>query len=317
MTELAERANRFRKEALWLAVVPVALASVDLIGSTFAVQAFFPFLLAFLFCAIGVFAWPIALYRAWRLGPARREAMLGLAVLLSVTVIAFASMVAFSWPLRKLAFARTAERAAPLVVAIEAFERAEGRPPEALTELIPAYLPAVPGTGLVAYPKFEYERFSYPGTSVLWWDLGSRRGAPITGLWVYPDGDPKHAIVALELDAREVVVEARMDRMPSSTEGRPFSSDSWRTDIDQRLHMVHDLAQKYDLRGKGRLAIEELLGPPSGRRVVRDSPWELRIPCPLGPGNWDVFFFWPSERYPKYLYGGSTERIGRWAYVHE
>jgi hypothetical protein len=33
--------------------------------------------------------------------------------------------------------------------------------------------------------------------------------------------------------------------------------------------------------------------------------------------NWDVFFYWPTQDYPKTIYGGSTERIGQWAYVHE
>lgn len=33
--------------------------------------------------------------------------------------------------------------------------------------------------------------------------------------------------------------------------------------------------------------------------------------------SWDCFFYWPSERYPESIYGGSTEIINKWAYVHE
>ncbi len=276
-----------------------------------------PLLGALLFCAIGVLALPVALYRAWRFGSARRAPLLGLSLLVTATVIAFASMMYLSWPLRRFAFDRAAERAGPLVAAIKAFERVEGRPPQSLTELVPAHLAAVPGTGLVEYPVFEYQRFADSGGSLLWWNMGSRHGAPMTGLWVYPDGDPDHAILALELNGRDVVVEARMDRMPPSTQERTFSSVTWRTEAQQRLHMVHDLAKKHDVRGKDRLAIEGLLGPPSGRRVLRDAPWELRIPCSSGPLNRDVFFYWPTERYPEQLYGGRAERIGRWAYVHD
>jgi hypothetical protein len=317
LTELEERASRFRRRSLWIGLGPLTLAAVQLIGSALAVSSMLPSIGALVFSAVGVLALPVAIFRAWRFGAARRGPLLGLAQLLLVAVVAFASMLLLSWPLRRLAFARAAERADPLVAAIEAFERTEGKAPEALADLIPAHLSAIPGTGLVAYPSFEYERFADAGGSLLWWDMGSRLGAPMTGLWVYPDGDAEHAILALELDGRDVVLGARTDRMPPSTEECTFSSETWRGDPNQRLHMVHDLAKKHDVRGKDRLALEALLGPPNGRRVLRDSPWELRIPCSVGILNWDVFFYWPTGRYPEQAYGGRTERIGRWAYVHE
>ncbi len=49
----------------------------------------------------------------------------------------------------------------------------------------------------------------------------------------------------------------------------------------------------------------------------RDAAWELRVHCGTGPLNWDSFFYWPTEQYPRHIYGGSVERIGNWAYVHE
>jgi hypothetical protein len=50
---------------------------------------------------------------------------------------------------------------------------------------------------------------------------------------------------------------------------------------------------------------------------VANARWELRVQCPLGLMNWDVFFYWPGTDYPNAIYGGSVERIGGWAYVHE
>lgn len=54
-----------------------------------------------------------------------------------------------------------------------------------------------------------------------------------------------------------------------------------------------------------------------GFRALRDSPWELRIDCSRGMLNWDVFFYWPTQRYPNHIYGGVVEGIADWAYVHE
>ncbi len=45
--------------------------------------------------------------------------------------------------------------------------------------------------------------------------------------------------------------------------------------------------------------------------------WELKVECSIGFLNWDVFIYWPTEKYPSNIYGGSTELIRNWAYVHE
>lgn len=49
----------------------------------------------------------------------------------------------------------------------------------------------------------------------------------------------------------------------------------------------------------------------------KNSPWELSVPCSQGPFNWDVFFYWPTRKYPDEIYGGGVQPIGDWAYVHE
>ena len=45
--------------------------------------------------------------------------------------------------------------------------------------------------------------------------------------------------------------------------------------------------------------------------------YEVRVKTPSGGINWDVFVYWPEKNYPSEMYGGSVERIGDWAYVHE
>jgi hypothetical protein len=103
-----------------------------------------------------------------------------------------------------------------LVGAIGRYERDNGRPPDSLAVLVPKYLSQVPGTGMGAYPNYEYERTS-------------------------ENTDPR----------------------------------------------------------------------------VKQAGWELRVPCSSDPLNWDVFFYWPTRRYPTFIYGGSVKRIGEWAYVDE
>lgn len=47
------------------------------------------------------------------------------------------------------------------------------------------------------------------------------------------------------------------------------------------------------------------------------ASWELSVPCSVGILNWDVFYYLPTEKYPKHDYGGYIEPIKNWAYVHE
>jgi len=57
---------------------------------------------------------------------------------------------------RMQGMAEFAERSQPLIAAIKEFEQDQERPPESLDELVPAYLPAVPETGMPAYPEYVY-----------------------------------------------------------------------------------------------------------------------------------------------------------------
>jgi hypothetical protein len=219
------------------------------------------------------------------------------------------------WSLRKMRYARAAERSQPLIDAIKRYAQTNGTPPETLASLVPAYLRRVPKSGLLDYPDFIYTRFTNTHYSLLWWDLGSRHGKAMSGLWCYVEGNPEHAILALTVNQQRKVVEARVDRMPSDHGKTDFSPDRWKRK-DSRIEMVRSLPQHTNLIGLGTNVVLEVLGPPDGGSVLRDAPWELRIKCPSWSGL-DVFFYRPTGRYPTYIYGGDTEKIGDWAYVHE
>lgn len=182
---------------------------------------------------------------------------------------------------------------------------------------MPQYLKEVPQTGVMGFGPFEYTSFEdQEHKEVLWYDLGSRKGKPMTGLWVYPYGDGDRAILALAVNKDEVE-QVRVDRLPAATGNEEFDEALWRSSVDARMGMLEALKSTDTLREKSLTEIEKVLGAPTGREVVRESPWELSIACSTGFLNWDVFFYWPSQQYPEHIYGGSVERMGRWAYVHE
>jgi hypothetical protein len=47
-------------------------------------------------------------------------------------------------------------RSQPLVAAIKKYEQDHSVPPKTLNDLVPVYIPAVPSTGMMAYPDFKY-----------------------------------------------------------------------------------------------------------------------------------------------------------------
>lgn len=57
---------------------------------------------------------------------------------------------------RQAGFAALAERSAPLIAAIRQFHSDTGIPPDSLAGLVPRYLAEIPGTGMGAYPDYEY-----------------------------------------------------------------------------------------------------------------------------------------------------------------
>jgi len=219
------------------------------------------------------------------------------------------------WELRKHRFRQAAVRAEPVILAINAYTSAVGHPPSALADLVPGYMEKLPDTGLQECSRFEYRSLMDKQGSIVWYDLGSRQGQPYSGQSRYSDGDPGHAILVFTLDAKERITSALIDRMPKGRKPQDFEPERWQAG-GNRIDMALALADTYRLDGMPREVFERLLGAPDGSRSVHGAPWELRINCPTGLLNHDVFVYWPTGEYPQHLYGGLTESVGRWVYVH-
>jgi hypothetical protein len=219
------------------------------------------------------------------------------------------------WEVRRPRFEQAALRAEPLIEAIQAYASAVGHPPAALGDLMPGYLDRLPATGLEECAAFEYRSLLHRQGSLVWYDLGSRQGEPYTGTSRYREGDPGHAILVFTLDARDQVTGALIDRLPKDREPEDFDPERWKA-AGNRIGMALALAETYRLYGMPREVFERLLGAPDGSRPVRGAPWELRIRCPTGLLNHDSFVYWPTGDYPGQLYGGVTEPVGHWIYVH-
>ena len=109
----------------------------------------FPFLIAAALVPISCVALLAPTTRAW-----------GLRTLLPALVWTLAILTALfgGQALRRARFEATAGRMEPLIRAIESHRAATGSDPESLEALVPARLPALPSTGLMAYPDVTYRR---------------------------------------------------------------------------------------------------------------------------------------------------------------
>jgi hypothetical protein len=219
------------------------------------------------------------------------------------------------WEQRRILFQEAAIRAEPIIEAITAYTSTVGNPPHALVDIVPRYMEKLPVTGLQACNSFEYRSLTHKQALFVWYDLGSRQGQAFSGRSRYRDGDPDHAILMLALDSQDKITSATIDRLPKGREPLDFESARWKARED-RIEMALALADSYRLHGMPRSVFEPLLGLPDGSRVAQSAPWELRVNCSMGLLNHDAFVYWPTEKYPEHLYGGKTESVGRWVYIH-
>jgi len=219
------------------------------------------------------------------------------------------------WEKRKTRFQEAAVRAEPLILAITAYSSAVGHPPTALADIIPEFMKKLPATGLQECNSFEYRPLTHKQGLIVWYDLGSRQGQPYSGQGRFGDGDPDHAILVFSLDSKEKITSALIDRMPKGRAPEDFEPERWKAG-GNRIEMALALSETYRLHGMPKDVFEPLLGPPDGSRAMHGAPWELRINCPTGLLNHDAFVYWPTGKYPQRLYGGNTESIGGWVYVH-
>ena len=54
-----------------------------------------------------------------------------------------------------------------------------------------------------------------------------------------------------------------------------------------------------------------------GAERYLETPWVLTVPTPRGFAGFDEFMYLPAQNYPPRGLGGTLERIGAWAYLHE
>jgi hypothetical protein len=212
--------------------------------------------------------------------------------------------------------AEIAERAEPIIEAIKRFENETDRSPESLADLIPQYLPSIPGTGNRTWPSFKYRTFNKEEEriSFLWYDLGPR-GTSDTGLWVYRYGDLDHAVLVFLLDGRGYVREARVDRAPVGIRKIPFDRSRWRDGSVDRIGMAAGLTNYDGLVGISGRQLIDLVGPPTGEETLFDTPWEICVDCSRGATNRNRFLYWPTRLYPTQSWSG--RRIGDWYHVVE
>lgn len=216
---------------------------------------------------------------------------------------------------RRTLFQAAATRAEPLLAAIQAYTATVGNPPNTLGEIVPEFLADIPATGMRKCDRFEYRPLKHKAVSIVWYDLGSRRGQPYSGQSRFDAGNPGNAILVFTLDSDEYISGALIDRLPKGREPENFDPQRWKSG-ENRIEMALSLSDTYRLHGMPRDVLESLLGAPDGSRALHGPPWELRINCPTGLLNHDALVYWPTETYPAHLYGGRAEPVGKWVYVH-
>lgn len=242
------------------------------------------------------------------------------AITLVLALTTMLSVVVSKRTSRKWAFSNLEKRSERLVESIKRYEKDLNRAPSSLNDLVPNYIPEVPSTKMSAYPSYEYEVLEKPKQMSFeaWYDLGSRNGLPMAGLWKYHYGNGNNAILVVNYFEDGKIQSLTLDRSPdSSSDDLKFNKLRWNEEPHNRLKMIRDFYRNHYTNNMNLTELKQFLGEPNEFIENKTSPWELRVNCGSGGLNWDVFFYWPTEDYPENIYGGYVERIGKWAYVYE
>lgn len=128
--------------------------------------------------------------------------------------------------------------------------------------------------------------------------------------------------------------------LPCWYEGQKLSIANWRAALDRTIERSEPLIQAIldfeRQHGRPPASLGELVpefipevpttgigGHPRYRYVVGQperydgNPWALVVTPPQLIMGFDTFLYLPRQNYPRFGYGGSLQRIGTWAYVHE
>jgi hypothetical protein len=107
-----------------------------------------------LLLAASVFAVPASLILA--IWPGRRKSAARLLIAAIIFSPITANGLSLAYSIRREGLVRLAARSRPLVNAIRQYELKYEKPPENLRQLAPEFIAEVPGTGIGAYPEYEY-----------------------------------------------------------------------------------------------------------------------------------------------------------------
>ena len=220
------------------------------------------------------------------------------------------------WSVRKTQLQTAGEEAQLVIDAIAQYVRFKGGPPKSLDALTPDHIRWIPEPGIPGCGNFKYLNFGSGKISTLWYDLGPGSGSPASQPAPSTIGDPRHAILLITLSPDDFVINARFERLPEDAGELEFDTEQWKQGSN-RMEMALQLPDAVNLRKMPRSTLVEMLGPPDGSRILRDTPWELRIVCPKGLTERELFIYWPTGDYPDQIYGGTTEPVGSWVYIRK
>ena len=220
---------------------------------------------------------------------------------------------------RKFILKELGTRSMILINAIKTFEIENGFPPSRLNDITPKYMKQIPHTGVSAYPYYEYELLKKGDGELYkaWYDLGSRDGKPMEGLWVYPFGKGGHSIAMVVFDRSGKIHSFNLDRLPHDIRKEKFSIESWKNNPSKRLNFIHDFYLNIFSPNILYSELKKYLGEPNQIIKIKRPSWELRIVFGKSLVGRGVFFYWPTEDYSKRIYGGVIEIIGKWAFLED
>jgi hypothetical protein len=217
-------------------------------------------------------------------------------------------------PERLATFRHLPERSRTLIDAIKRFHQDNGASPRTLGELVPKYLSAIPDTGVRRFPNYEYRVYEPREQGpVVWYNLGPAIAEiPGSPRRFAHFGAPDQAILLLVLAPDYSVLYPATVRLADNPGADPFDRGRWGAEKDCRMRMVASLLKDISSLGN-RQKVVELLGEPDGEGVLRNTPWELSVPCSWRRWNSDRVIYWPTQAYESDP--GWSFPIGDWLYM--
>lgn len=244
---------------------------------------------------------PLALYAAVN-GHARDGVI---RFVLGMCIVASSALLVATWVTLHLdgKLRRYCERLEPVAVAIEAFERDRGSPPDSLQQLVPAYLTAIPAaSGRFSPLVFE----SIPAVDTLQTMVRYALRTPRRG-----ERDYEAPVAWGKSDATGMLVRFEIQNDDGHSSAEPFVGQVWRDSIAARSRMAMSLAAVFPV-GTSLDTLTTALGPPDDRWSVRTPRWQLWTTLDSGVDSETLVRTSKDVPPTQPWYAESPSRIGRW-----